>query len=87
MFSAECRGQRGETAASSPFNPSLTDGANSLLISIGGGAGSLHAAQQNIAIGHSKWVIKMCHKKVCDLCIYIKFNYFLADTCVFLNNI
>lgn len=80
MFSADRLGQNGETAANSSFNPWLTDRANSLQISIGRGAGSIHAGQQNIAIGFSKWVIKMkCvmySMYVCmRACIYIKFAY------------
>lgn len=59
MFSADCPEQNGETAPNSSFNPSLTDRANSLQISIGRGAGSVHAGQQYIAIGYSEWIVKI----------------------------
>lgn len=81
MFSADCLGQNGETAANSSFNPWLTDRANSLQISIGRGAGSLHAGQQNIAIGFSKWVIKM---KCVMYSMYVCVRVFISNLWIFL---
>lgn len=80
MFSADCLGQNGETAANSSFNPWLTDRANSLQISIGRGAGSLHAGQQNIAIGFSKWVIKM---KCVMYSMYVCVRVFISNLWIF----
>lgn len=55
MFSAKCRGQKGETAANSQFNPSLTDRPNSLQISTERGA----VSAETITTGHIASYVKI----------------------------